>query len=112
MLTKTLVKGDRIFYYKGRSYFIDECSYSNPETFTCLYRITIRPEYGFRLFNNQDIYSVVYESTSPRPIEDSRARACFKLATEFVNKELPRVDREIREELHNKEIEKSLSVLE
>ena len=112
-LTEHLYSGSKEFYYKGHRFEIEEYIYSNPIEFNSYTRISIKvPVYLNRTF--QGIYSTMYEN---RPgLEKTerflRIEACARLANEFVTVALPKIDYELKKELHYQKLEEVLDVLE
>ena len=116
-LTEHLYSGSKEFYYKGHRFEIEENIYSNPVEFNKYTRISIKvpvylSSYYTRTF--QDIYSTMYENRPGMEKTERflRIEACARLANEFVTVALPKIDYEIEKELHNRNINEILEVLD
>lgn len=103
--------------YKGMEFGFQEIEYANPMDMSCMTRIDLNIPFYLRDTIN-DHLAVSYESQSnPWPrngkkVSMDRKAACMQLARQFVTKFLPKVDFSLKKEMHNREIEEILQVLE
>lgn len=107
-----LVHGTPDIRYKNIVFPIQEIEYPDPVRFVTIRRISIEiPRY---LGITPEYLSTSYEVSffNKRTDEMIRIQSCLKIAERFVKEILPKVDYEIEKELHNREIDEILDVLD
>lgn len=103
--------------YKGMEFGFQEFEYANPMDMSCMTMINLNIPFYLRDTIN-DHLGVSYESQSiswPRngkKVSRNRKKACMQLARQFVTRFLPKVDYSLKKDMHNREIEEILEVLE
>lgn len=111
-LTEMLVHGTPDVRYKNIVFPVQEIEYPDPVRFITMHRIGIEiPRY----LGIMPEYLTTYFEVSffnKRTDEMARIQSCYKIAERFVKEILPKVDYEIEKELHNREINEILDVLD
>ena len=115
-LADRLVKdGNSVVTYKGFEFRFQEVVYASPFDFSCTAMINVILPYYIIKEQTDLTCSVSYDSTYPKDSRTSylnRTKACMQLARQFVTEVLPKVDFELKKDMHNREIEEILQVLD
>jgi len=112
MLTEQLYSGTSSVSYKGIYFPVKEEEYIRPMEFRSVKYIRIEIPKFISL--NTDYLLISYEMLPDSAMTNAKVRekACFKLATWFVEGVLPKIDFKLNTIMHNKEVEDILEVLE
>lgn len=111
-LVEILVHGTPDIRYKNIVFPVQEIEYPDPVRFITMHKISIGIPRYLGITPNYLSTSFEVSFFNKRTDEMDRIQACLKMAERFVKEILPKVDYEIEKELHNREVEEILKVLD
>ena len=111
---RIFLDGNTVVTYKGIKFEFRQIVYCSPFDLSSTTEIVLDIPYYLQDTLGERI-CVSYDNTYDRDSKTTymnRINACVKLAEEFVNNVLPKVDFELKKDVYNNEIDEILEVLE